>query len=87
MAQLQGHFMRYKESPETALANVEQLLHQQAKVSMSSLHLQMWLRRLGLEQYYPGFARAKVGPPPPLHAHMCVHPRVFTILRLTDVHC
>ena len=50
----------YKTSPEQALANVEQLVAQEASVRLSSVHLLKWLRRLGLEQYYPGFARAKV---------------------------
>ena len=52
--------LRHKNSPEDALANVEQLIATEANVRLSSLHLLLWLRRLGLEQYYPGFERGKV---------------------------
>lgn len=43
-----------------AVSHVETLLQRQAQQSASTSHLLLWLRRLGLDQHYDKFTKARV---------------------------
>lgn len=60
MAALQGHLMLYRDNPQRAIDNVAKLLQQQGRVRQSASLVRRWLLRLGLDQHWPCFRRAKL---------------------------
>lgn len=62
MAQLQGHFMKYKDDPKSAVANVQKLLDEaHAEKGEEAVQIEQWLRRLGLSHRIHDFkAKQKI---------------------------
>jgi len=58
MAKLQGHFMRYTDAPEKALAEVKEILADVGTIE--EMTAAEWLRRLGLEQYASTFSKNRL---------------------------
>ncbi len=59
MAKLQGHFLAYRDSPESAVKHARDLINEET-VQVAEMHIKDWLHRLNLLQLYKNFKKHKI---------------------------
>lgn len=59
MAKLQGHFLAYRDSPESAVKHARDLINEET-VHVTEMHIKEWLHRLNLLQLYNSFKKNKI---------------------------